>query len=749
MPKWDFLDWMWQPSAAPLHIGAGAAVLVTAAAYAYWRSFRQAPKANIALLLMRLAVIGALVILLFGPSKELPPATDQARTRLRIMFDTSASMQTRDCRSNTRFEFARQQWLNDDFLRQLRQHHDVTLQHFSDRLRPLTRYELDAEMDTVATGRATHLTEKVRESVTQMPAADRPGSMLVISDGHDTTESPIKSTAALAKSRSIPIFTVALGGKTLQRDISVVAVPMQNFLLPNEPGAILVKVFQVGLDDGQTKLRLRMGDQQTETKVRFDGQRMVEFQLPIQHEKEGYYEYSVDLEPLPGEVEHGNNQQTVFCEVEQRRLRVLLLEGQPYWDTKFLAQSLRKDERIQLTQITQVSRKKRETIVSRAEDEHVAAVPDTPQAWQSYDVVILGRGLQNILDADTARQLTKYVVEGGGNIIFARGPSLDATDDADADLHSHLAILEPVVWAVGEDLNMPVNLTSSGRTAPFLSATKMGMQIEDVFAQLPGLESMPLIERTKSSAIILAQTVDSEDENVRPALTVMRAGRGRVVSLLGQGSWRWSLLSPEAQDLIGFYDTFWSNLVRWLIMGSDFRPGQQVTLRLSRTSARLEDPVIVDVALKRIPTGQSGLQLSIKQPSGTTHQTSLSRIAGNELRYRTSVPTKSLGVYEVTLTTPDLEPNVQTQKFNVYDINLERLETSASPQTLRLLAEQSGGQPLDIDKPQQLIELLGRKRIALLSPPELVYIWDRGVILFLLVTLAGAEWILRRLAGLL
>ena len=72
-----------------------------------------------------------------------------------------------------------------------------------------------------------------------------------------------------------------------------------------------------------------------------------------------------------------------------------------------------------------------------------------------------------------------------------------------------------------------------------------------------------------------------------PAIVTMNLGRGTVAAILGEGLWQWSLLSKDKHDLAGFYDTFWSNLVRWLAMGGDFQPGQQVALNLSRTSARL------------------------------------------------------------------------------------------------------------------------------------------------------------------
>ena len=106
------------------------------------------------------------------------------------------------------------------------------------------------------------------------------------------------------------------------------------------------------------------------------------------------------------------------------RLKVLLLEGQPFWDTKFLAQSWRKDERIDLTQITQVSWKKQAKIVTRGDQENIQ-LPQKLDDLLRYDVIVLGRGVENLLDPQTASLLVSYVADHGGRVIFTRGRAYD------------------------------------------------------------------------------------------------------------------------------------------------------------------------------------------------------------------------------------------------------------------------------------------------------------------------------------
>ena len=158
---------------------------------------------------------------------------------------------------------------------------------------------------------------------------------------------------------------------------------------------------------------------------------------------------------------------------------------------------------------------------------------------------------------------------------------------------------------------------------------------------------------------------------------------------------------------------------------------------------------MVDVALKRRYDHPSEMQLHIREPSGNVRSLQLSKKLGHDLRYRAEFETQQQGIHVVTLEAPGFEPVTQQRKLNVYDIDMERLEASANPQVMRLLAEQSGGQTINPDHPEQLIDLLHQKRMAFQYPPETVYVWDRGAFLFLLVAWAGMEWILRRLTGLL
>ena len=142
----------------------------------------------------------------------------------------------------------------------------------------------------------------------------------------------------------------------------------------------------------------------------------------------------------------------------------------------------------------------------------------------------------------------------------------------------------------------------------------------------------------------------------QPGIVRMTYGRGTVVGVLGDGLWRWSLLSPDKQAYVGFYDTFWSNLVRWLAMGGEFSPDQQVALHLSRTTLRLGDPLAVDVVYKHAPQRAAHPKLELTDPAHKSRGIEMEPIPSREPRFRATLNPEREGVYELTVETPGMQP---------------------------------------------------------------------------------------------
>ncbi len=746
------MTWLWQPAppgVPPQYVWLGALMAVAAAMFAYVRKMRPQPIVNAMLLSMRLATIAVVAVILMGPSKQAPAGPAQARQPLVMLLDISASMLTEDCNGMSRFRYAADQWLAADRLDRLAQQFELSLRSFHDEPRAMPISQLRQSADEIAIGGVSHVVDSVVETISQLPA-DRPGAaVLLLSDGRDTADRPVQPAVMLAQSRGIPVHTVCLGRSAVQRDLALLAIPMQAYLLIGESGRIEVKVYQVGLDEAATTLHLRAGDRHTTYPIRFDGQRVATVILPVEQHEPGLYEYKVSVDTVDGEDEIANNAQSVFVQVTKKRIRVLTLEADPNWDSKFFAQALRRDERVELTQITRFSPTKEEIIQTRGK---LRSVQQEQNGYSQYDVVVLGRGLDRVLTRDKARQLREYV-ESGGHVVMARGRAFDEQSLVGARLAEELDVIEPVTWAAGVLEDRTLLITPAGRSSPWF-ALLGGLDTAEALGRLPGFMSMRRVGRVKPAAHVLARAWSVAENGGlndvgQPGIVWMTYGRGNVVTILGDGLWQWGMLPPALIELDGVYDAFWSNLMRWLVLGGDFDPGAEVALKVSRSSVPLGDDLVFDVLARSPVASGPDPKLHVIDPTGKRCDQLLLPLPGRGIHWRARFEPETVGVHLAVLDTPAMTPSRLERKFNVYAVNLERLATSANPVAMRMLSEQTGGMHLHADQSDQLLERLATQRAAAAAPPRPKFIWDRPWLLYVLLGWAGLEWIARRRIGLL
>ncbi|MHC4994768.1 MAG: hypothetical protein ACYTGQ_06890, partial [Planctomycetota bacterium] len=662
---------VWQPVFEPtLILGLGAVLGVLALA-AYARTLREARWRGGVLLAMRLASIALLTALLMGPSALPERKASETKPRLYLVLDTSGSMGTDDANGRDRLGYLLEHWLSPSQIDDLEVSFDVRLIAFDDtpRATPITRLNDNAE--TLLGGESTRYGAALGDVLSGLPVSDASGvGVIVLGDGHETDGQPLGAVAEMAEARGVKIHTVSVGDPNPPPDIAVVAAPRQEYLMPDETGELLVRLYRSGVTRGAASVRIEKPGRHIETHtVSFKGSDEASLIVPVHHDQPGRYAYRVVVEGPPGETATGNNTHTAFVDVTRERMRVLILEGEPYWDTKFLAQALRTDHRIELDHIAQINPKKRQNIVTRSSDDRDGGLklPRNVEELAAYDAIVLGRGVEHLLSTGVIRDLDEYVSQSGGHLVFARGLAYDPNTAAGQAARGALAAVEPVVWGYGVMNHLPVRLTAAGASNPCFAFGGLGESPESVVAELPAMGSLSVVDSVKPGATVLARVglngADGPDtsSNVTapPAIVTMPYGRGRVFAVLGEGLWRWSFLPPEKAELRGAFESFWSNTIRWLVMGGSFEPGSEVSLKLGRSSLRVDDEQVVEVSTKQAPIGDP--RLWVTGPSGQEREVTLRRVAGMETSYRASFEPKrggangTQGVWRVRVQTPGLE----------------------------------------------------------------------------------------------
>ena len=168
--------------------------------------------------------------------------------------------------------YKKKSWTNLEFSRSPKDF-ALEISGFDEELRSLSQSRLLKGADQLATGPATHLSDGISSALGRIPTDEKTPFLLVLSDGRDSQSESVLPAAALANNRKVPIYTVSLGDQIQQSDLAVLAVPMQDSLLPGEPGAILVKIYQVGFDRSETTLTVGQGDDRQQIPISFNHKR--------------------------------------------------------------------------------------------------------------------------------------------------------------------------------------------------------------------------------------------------------------------------------------------------------------------------------------------------------------------------------------------------------------------------------------------------------------------------------------------
>ena len=152
----------------------------------------------------------------------------------------------------------------------------------------------------------------------------------------------------------------------------------------------------------------------------------------------GWINYSVHAEPAGGEDPATLTRPfTVFA--EERRQRILVLEGEPTWEAKFIRRALEKADLIDVDYFAQVSRSaivgmKDEQTASKAEDARtnqtaergrpearLREVLSSAERLNVYDCIILGTTPDALLSNSEATRLREWVERRGGGLIILGG----------------------------------------------------------------------------------------------------------------------------------------------------------------------------------------------------------------------------------------------------------------------------------------------------------------------------------------
>jgi len=730
-------------------IGLGVGVLLLAlVSYAFATGLP--PGKRILLVLLRLLIIAGIVVVLCRPMAVKPAPESGEKPVFTVLVDTSASMNTKDEGQESRLKAvaAALQSARGTFEGELAQRYQVNFEEFSEEVRASSFDEI-VRRETAA-GAKTDIATALFGVSSAGPGKKHAG-VLLISDGRDNVGGEVEKVAAHLRSQKIPVWTTPVGSVTETKDLYVTARLNQNFSFVKQPANIKVELSQTGYKNWYAKVNLYREDKYVTTQQVNLKEGTTALDIPIKEDHKGVFRYSVAVEPLLGEADVKNNRRSVFVRVVDEKPKVLLVEAEPYWDTRFLLRALHADPNLEVSSLFQLNPTKvfaiqEKTSPDSLEKESVKtafSMPRTKEDLYQYDCLILGRGIDAVLDSEELKLLRDYVMDRGGSIVFARGKSYSGD-------RPEIANIEPVVWDSQAIKDVRFELTSEGRMNPIF--TFDGKRAPDtVIRELPSMVSVTKIQKEKSLSVILAKSKAGTNAQEMAVISYQRYGKGKVMSIGSAGLWRWAFMPESFEQYDDVYQLFWRQMVRWLIDESDFLPGQDISFRTDRYAYNLGEKVRFVIRAKHVLPAQYQPQITVKPLDGEPVKLIPARQehdSEREMIYTAFHTPESEGEFEAVLTNNMGQPREDTARFTVYSDSVETRLVAADRDLLAQAGRITGGGEIPLAGLKELpsrvrqFEELSRDK---LKPRD---IWDRLAVFSLLAGLLAVEWFARRRLGL-
>ncbi len=718
------------PFVGLLALGLGAAT-----AWVYWlASERQSRGRRVVLLALRLALVAGVLLLLLQPSRILvDPRAAEAKVTL-VALDTSRSMRQNDVGGRTRFDAARTLLWDAGLAPRegVVPPGDVRLLRFDTDAAPITGPLASLQPD----GTTTRFHQSVQTLLGSLAAGQGAHAIFLLTDGRDFELVNAAQTALAARSRRVPIYAVPFGGERRTRDVSVQITSYQPFHFVRQTIRLNASIRPHGAPYETLEVTLLREGREVKRQtvvVRDEAQVVTSFE--VAEPATGQFEYTIRVTPLTGEAETGNNIATTYLNVIDRKLRVLVLEGRPYWDTTFLQRSLRRNDKFE-TDVVSGYAKGRYHVVRTDGEQAAFKLPADAAGWNGYDAVILGQAVDQLLAPAQLAALEQCVDRLGGVVIFARGDAVSQTGLLDR--------LQPVAWGDVQLPGVTLKVAQDGRSvAPFRLLGEAGASDTTPPAMLGRRAQGP--SKPLSAALAL-----SVGDGEFPAFVHRRFGSGQVLSIGVDGLWRWAF-NAKTDGVNTLFDRFWDQTLLWLVNSREVLPGARYTLRASTANVLLGEKLHLRIVQRELAgpkaAALTSLPLTVSRADREVARlTALRRGDGDAQRLFADYVPEQVGPHRIETRLPDGTAGVV--RFNVYEDNAETGAVAADPAFLRRLTEASGGRVL---KPEEFAAELKRVQTSLPeagSETRLEPVWPVAWVFWLLGSVGAADWFLRRRWGL-
>ena len=739
-------DFTWGASRSGL-LAAAVAVACAAAALLTYRSLsgERRGRERAVLVGLRLAIVAVLVFCLFRPTLILKASVPQ-QNFVGVLIDDSRSMTIADRDNQPRSAFVQQQLgpVNGPLLSALSQRFVVRFFRFSSNTDRLT-----STADLKYNGTATHLGEaldRARDELAGLPLS----GLVMITDGADTSDASIDDSLAGLKARQIPVFPVGVGQERFERDIQVTRVETPRTVLKGTSLVVDVVLSQTGYsgrtvpltveDEGRIvstqDVTLPADGESATFKVRFvasdGGPRVFRFRIPSQ----------------ASEQVAENNTRDALIQVNDRREKVLYVEGEPRYEMKFMRRAVEDDKNLAVVILQRTAENKYYRLGVTMPDELIGGFPKTREELFAYRALILGSVEAAAFTPEQLRMIADFVNKRGGGLLMLGGRRSFAEGGWGGTPVAEVlpVVLEPGPRSTSYFSELAVHPTRAGAAFPITQIGDSEASSATKWNDMPVVSTVNPVHEVKPGATVLLTAQDNRRQE-QVVLAHQRYGRGKALALPIQDSWIWRMdVKMPVSDTT--HATFWRRLVRWLVDGVP----EQVNITTTHDRVEPGEPLkitaeVLDAAFVEVNNAQVIAQVT--SPSGKSFPLPMEWTVEHDGEYTASFTPEESGRYEIKVAATRDQKELGTSVLHVRASagDGEYFDATMRAPLLKRIADETGGRfftPATASSIPEAVSYSGRG-VTVVEEREL---WDMPAVLLLLFGLIGGEWLYRRARGL-
>jgi uncharacterized membrane protein len=693
---------------------------------------------------IRLAIVAVLMFSLSRPVLVLSTSVPQ-KNFIGVLLDDSRSMQIRDGGETSRGEMVGEVFSVDgDLLTSLSERFLVRFFRFSSQTQRIENAEaLTFDGSSTSLGEAL---DRARQELSGVPLA----GLVMVSDGADNSGDRLSDALVALEASDVPVFSVGVGREEFDRDVALRRVETPRSVLKGASLVVDLTIAHRGYRGQSVELFVEDSDRiisQQEVELPGDGD-AARVRVHLVADEVGPRLFKFRIPALSGELVTQNNEQEALVIVEDRQEKILYFEGEPRSEVAFLRRAVADDDNLRVVVLQRTAEDKFLRLEVEGEDELAAGFPSTREELFSYRSLILGSVEASFFTHDQLQMIAEFVGQRGGGLLLLGGPRAFAEGGY---IGTPLEAVMPVVLEEPTPgrapLMLDVSLTPAGLTHAVTQLAASEEESGERWENLPSVTSVNPISRIKPGAVeLITASIEGFSEH-QTVLSHQRYGRGKVLALTIQDSWRWQMHADvplEDQS----HQTFWRQILRWLV---SYVPDRlNVATERDRVARGEGVELVASVEDDRyLGINNTNVLAEVIDPTGASAELQMEWSVERDGEYGAGFVPHENGIYEIHVSafSEGALSGTDTTYVQVGELDTEFYDAEMRAAPLRRIAEETDGRFYSIDDVSTLADdiTFSESGTTVIEQRDL---WDMPIVFFSLVLLLGGEWSYRRTRGL-